>query len=407
MPVAGGAGMAPLTSGGLAQAAESCRALFTGGLQTHGAGGVVFQWGGTLQNNPSQLIDTPCAEPWGAPSCGSRDCQASGMGAADFAGLALPEIKGEHDLSLGYLGVGEAGGGDLNRYRTISVDGGATLSFNARHQAYYIQRLSIGYGAKVTLAPGRYWIGQLDMASSSQLLIAGGNARVMVGSSLNLPYQASLNGEGSAEALQLFVRGNLSLESSATVGALAYVEGDYRGPSPRACVAASTPAMPWWTPPRASKRAWTPSPPWAGTPNAASAVTWMATACSTCSTRTPMATAMTTRPSAWRAATRATPRACPRWRRPLPSRASAPRPSPRACRATPPAAASASASTPSCAMVSPPTCRPAGSIAASPPSAAVAAPRIASPATRLRPFRNCRPSSRPAPASARTWAPRR
>ncbi|WP_350447306.1 hypothetical protein ABS648_29670 [Pseudomonas solani] len=219
-----------MTSGGLAQAAESCRALFTGGLQTHGAGGVVFQWGGTLQGNPSQLIDTPRIQnPWGAPSCGSRDCQASGLEAAGFAGLTLPAIKGEHDLNLGYLGVGEAGGGELNRYRTVNVDAGGTLTFNARHQAYYIQRLSIGYGAKVTLAPGRYWIGQLDMASNSQLLVTGGNARVMLGSSLNLPYQASVNGEGSAEALQLFVRGNLSLESSATVGALAYVEGDYRG----------------------------------------------------------------------------------------------------------------------------------------------------------------------------------
>ncbi len=219
-----------LTSGGLAQAAESCRALFTGGLQTHGAGGVVFQWGGTLQNNPSPLIDTPRVQnPWGAASCGSRDCQASGLEAAGFAGLTLPAIKGEHDLNLGYLGVGEAGGGELNRYRTVNVDAGGTLTFNARHQAYYIQRLSIGYGARVTLAPGRYWIGQLDMASNSQLLVAGGNARVMLGSSLNLPYQASVNGEGSAEALQLFVRGNLSLESSATVGALAYVEGDYRG----------------------------------------------------------------------------------------------------------------------------------------------------------------------------------
>ncbi|MDN4148436.1 hypothetical protein QYE80_25860 [Pseudomonas tohonis] len=219
-----------MTSGGLAQAAESCRALFTGGLQTHGVGGVVFQWGGTLQGNPSQLIDTPRVQnPWGAPSCGSRDCQASGLEAAGFAGLTLPAIKGEHDLNLGYLGVGEAGGGELNRYRTVNVDAGGTLTFNARHQAYYIQRLSIGYGAKVTLAPGRYWIGQLDMASNSQLLVAGGNARIMLGSSLNLPYQASVNGEGSAEALQLFVRGNLSLESSATVGALAYVEGDYRG----------------------------------------------------------------------------------------------------------------------------------------------------------------------------------
>ncbi|WP_236233169.1 hypothetical protein [Pseudomonas tohonis] len=219
-----------MTSGGLAQAAESCRALFTGGLQTHGAGGVVFQWGGTLQNNPSPLIDTPRVQnPWGAASCGSRDCQASGLEAAGFAGLTLPAIKGEHDLNLGYLGVGEAGGGELNRYRTVNVDAGGTLTFNARHQAYYIQRLSIGYGARVTLAPGRYWIGQLDMASNSQLLVAGGNARVMLGSSLNLPYQASVNGEGSAEALQLFVRGNLSLESSATVGALAYVEGDYRG----------------------------------------------------------------------------------------------------------------------------------------------------------------------------------
>ncbi|MGA4638058.1 thrombospondin type 3 repeat-containing protein [Pseudomonas solani] len=219
-----------MTSGGLAQAAESCRALFTGGLQTHGAGGVVFQWGGTLQGNPSQLIDTTRVQnPWGAPSCGSRDCQASGLEAAGFSGLTLPAIKGEHDLNLGYLGVGEAGGSELNRYRTINVDASGTLTFNARHQAYYIQRLSIGYGAKVTLAPGRYWIGQLDMASNSQLLVAGGNARVMLGSSLNLPYQASVNGEGSAEALQLFVRGNLSLESSATVGALAYVEGDYRG----------------------------------------------------------------------------------------------------------------------------------------------------------------------------------
>ncbi len=219
-----------LATGNLAQAAESCRAVYSGGLQTHGNGSVVFQWGGTLRNNPSLSIDTVRVQsPWGAPSCGKRDCQASGLEAADFAGLMLPAIKGENDLKLGYLGVGEAGGSDLNRYRTISVDAGATLTFNPRHQAYYIQRLSIGYGAKVTLAPGRYWIDQLDMASNSQLLIGGGNARVMVGSSLNLPYQASLNGEGSAEALQLFVRGNLNLESSATVAALAYVEGDYRG----------------------------------------------------------------------------------------------------------------------------------------------------------------------------------
>ncbi|TBV01909.1 hypothetical protein DNK34_20030 [Pseudomonas dryadis] len=144
----------------------------------------------------------------------------------------LPGVSAEHDLRVGYLSTAEAGGSELNRYRDIDVDAGAALSFNARHQAYHIQRLSIGHGARVTLAPGRYWIGQLEMASDSQLLVSDGTARVMLGSSLVLPFQASLNAApdrvSRPEALQLFVRGDLSQDTNTSVEALVYVEGDYR-----------------------------------------------------------------------------------------------------------------------------------------------------------------------------------
>ncbi|WP_443190688.1 thrombospondin type 3 repeat-containing protein [Pseudomonas indica] len=221
-----------LCAGSLAQAADACRAVFSSGLQTHGSGGVVFQWGAQLLGNTNPVIDTRSVRnPWGTPTCGTQNCQASGF-AASSLNLALPNIVAQHDLRVNYLGNGEAGGEALNRYRSITLDAGATLSFNPRHQAYYIQRLSLAYGAKVTLAPGRYWIGQLDMAANSQLRVAGGTAKVMLGSSLNLPFHARVNGvddgSGTPEFLQLFVLGDLNLESSAAVNALAYVEGDYR-----------------------------------------------------------------------------------------------------------------------------------------------------------------------------------
>ncbi len=220
-------------SAAAAHAADSCRAVFSSGLQTHGTGGTNFQWGGQLADNPSLSLDTlKVQSAFASPSCGSKNCTASGQAAGDLLTLKLPTVSGQYDLRLGYLGNGEAGGDEVNRYRTIELESAATLSFNPRHQAYYIERLSLGYGAKVTLAPGRYWIGQLDMASNSQLRVASGTAKIMVGSAVSLPYQARINagddGSGRPEGLQLFVRGNVVQESASVINGLVYAEGEYR-----------------------------------------------------------------------------------------------------------------------------------------------------------------------------------
>ncbi|WP_205881588.1 thrombospondin type 3 repeat-containing protein [Pseudomonas argentinensis] len=217
---------------GVAQAAESCQAVFSSGLQTHGNGGITFQWASQLTDSPSPALATLRVQnAFGSPSCGGQNCSASGVAAADLGSLKFPAINGQHDLRVGYLGNGEVGGNEVNRYRAVELESAATLSFNPRHQAYYIERLTLGYGAKVTLAPGRYWIGRLDMASNSQLRVASGTAKVMVGSALSLPYQASINaldnGSGRPEGLQLFVRGNLSQESASVINGLVYVEGTY------------------------------------------------------------------------------------------------------------------------------------------------------------------------------------
>jgi hypothetical protein len=220
-------------SAAAAQAADACRAVYSSGLQTHGSGGINFQWAGVLADNPSATLDTlKVQSAFLSPSCGSKNCAASGQAAGDLLSLKMPTVSGQYDLRLGYLGNGEAGGDELNRYRAIELESAATLSFNPRHQAYYIERMSLGYGAKVTLAPGRYWIGQLDMASNSQLRVASGTAKVMVGNAVTLPYQARINagddGSGRPEGLQLFVRGNLTQESASTINGLVYVEGEYR-----------------------------------------------------------------------------------------------------------------------------------------------------------------------------------
>jgi hypothetical protein len=218
---------------GAAQAADACRAVFSGGLQTRGSGSINFQWGSQLSGNPGNLLDTTqVRSAWGSASCGSSDCKASGWPAGDLGGIPWPKIMAQHDLHVGYLGSAEAGGAGVNHFRQIQVDGSGELVFSNSHQDYYIEQLSLAYGARVTLAPGRYWIGRLEMAGNTQLRLASGSAKVIVGSNLTLPFQASINAPegapGRADALQLFVRGDLQQDSSSRISGLAYVEGDYR-----------------------------------------------------------------------------------------------------------------------------------------------------------------------------------
>ena len=133
---------------GVAQAAESCQAVFSSGLQTHGNGGITFQWGGQLTDSPSPALATLRVQnAFGSPSCGGQNCSANGVPAADLSTSKAPVINGQHDLRLGYLGNGEVGGNEINRYRAVELESAATLSFNPRHQAYYIERLTLGYGA--------------------------------------------------------------------------------------------------------------------------------------------------------------------------------------------------------------------------------------------------------------------
>lgn len=214
-------------------ATEECRAIFTGGLQTHDTAAVIFRQGAVLLDNPGNRIDTAQLKDQSAvPTCDRQSCEASGQTAGDLGELVYPHLAGLQSLRVEKLASAEAGADGQSRFRRLELEDGAHLSFNPRHQAYYIERLSLAKGAQVTLAPGRYWIGRLDMATGSELQVAGGSARVMLAASLNLSRQARINGDdqsfGPAERLQLFVRGNLTQGAGSVINALAYVAGDYR-----------------------------------------------------------------------------------------------------------------------------------------------------------------------------------
>lgn len=60
----------------VAQAAEVCHAVFSGGLQSHSTGSINFQWSSQLLDNPSpQLAALQVVNAWGAVSCGAVACQ--------------------------------------------------------------------------------------------------------------------------------------------------------------------------------------------------------------------------------------------------------------------------------------------------------------------------------------------
>ncbi len=76
---------------GNAQAAEACRAVFSGGLQTHGAGTLTFQWGGQLLDNPNALLDTVRVQnPWGPPAAVRRTARPAARRPQAWGTLHFP-----------------------------------------------------------------------------------------------------------------------------------------------------------------------------------------------------------------------------------------------------------------------------------------------------------------------------
>lgn len=211
--------------------ADQCPAIPSDAIQTHGPNGSIDLYYGTkIQNSPSSVIATAKINGYGQKrACGGAACIASGQ---DSPRLELPEfpmINSARDLSVSYFGRTTIGNGPDDEYRFIYLNMEGTLTFSSAYKDYRINTLYAGYGARIELAPGDYWVDKLYLGANSEITVKGeGKVRLFINSDLFIPYSARINNDTKdSSRLSMVVNGDVHQYVSAKVSALIYAQGAF------------------------------------------------------------------------------------------------------------------------------------------------------------------------------------
>lgn len=212
---------------------NACAASFENGLQINSsAGKIKFSSNSQLLNaSRYELVSPEVVLPNSETnlSCEHSSCYASGTWNSP---IAVPNfVTPTNGVSVnlgGQFTLGSDGNAD---YADVTVKSNGQLTFDASNGEYRIGSLDVKANAKIHMAPGDYWIGQLTLASGTELKIQGaGLVRIFTQDSFKVNSNARLNSANGAEgdASQLFIFGftDIDLASNTTTSALLYSQND-------------------------------------------------------------------------------------------------------------------------------------------------------------------------------------
>lgn len=214
-------------------------ANFPNGIQSHSATGVVeFGWQGVLETDNRQLragsiVQNTSQSP---ATCGSLGfCQAVAPPAPTQEPGAFPSTSGTQDVTLGYQQSGSLSGDGSNQYRRIQVGQEATLTINSGGQAFYIDRLDLGYRATLVLGSGDYWINDLNFDGSEVRVFipAGNQVRLFVNAQVTVSYRTvlnyrDLNTPGTPDQLFIYAYNDFRIDNQVVTPAYLYSRSDFR-----------------------------------------------------------------------------------------------------------------------------------------------------------------------------------
>lgn len=212
--------------GSQAQAAESCSAVFPGGIQSHSPSGFiqmgymsrVYGSGSTL-NAPIINHTHTWADQYGL--CDGVICSATGNHTStvdvDFqTGSDVPTTfqlsTSNNNVSNGYqAGTLSLSAGD---YGTVSVGQESTIRFATANSVYKVKTISTAYKSTVELQPGIYWVnGNLDWQAQDtrirRLSSSDGMVTLYVSGNVNIG-QAHIEGFSRGQ-VRLYVQGNVTV----------------------------------------------------------------------------------------------------------------------------------------------------------------------------------------------------
>jgi hypothetical protein len=209
----------------------SCEAVFPEAAQSHQADGEIsFDWNAQLLGNVDNSLAVARVNDsaWSMlSSCGTSRCSATAQHAMPVV-IDFPVNNSDTDYQVVYRGSATLGTHQYNQFRSININGEATLTLAPIATAYHINQLSLGYAATLNLSPGSYWVDNLTLATASRIHVVGeGTAQLYVKNGLSFPWQsyANMTSSGNPEnASKLFIYSNsdVTLQAGSEISAVVY-----------------------------------------------------------------------------------------------------------------------------------------------------------------------------------------
>ena len=160
----------------------NCREqIFSDGVQTYSSSGVIqFGYNASIRDNSDTTLNTTLTRYQHGSmvnTCGSVHCVSGGSPAK---GHQLKPYQVTADLNgyyIPYYSFGEIGSGGRRHYGDIDAASYATLSADVfghnEDQDYYIKSLMLGYKSQWNVLPGTYWVEKLSVGYGAAINVIG------------------------------------------------------------------------------------------------------------------------------------------------------------------------------------------------------------------------------------------
>ncbi len=218
-----------------ALAVDACTDTFPNGLQVHsGSGQIELGYNAQVLGVPSPRLETPNLNVNSGSSqlsCGAQSCLSSGLPVSTFHWPVFKSTTESNTFEVAYNGSAALSQVNGTEFGTILLNAESQLQFTEANLEYRIGRMELGSNAKVYLPPGDYWIRQLNIASSSEILTdSNGTVRLFVQENLSIGWSAQVNmtssgEEADASRLLVYGFGDIVLNSNVRISGLLFAQG--------------------------------------------------------------------------------------------------------------------------------------------------------------------------------------
>lgn len=203
---------------------QQCDALFPTPIAAHDPQSTLVFNGGWLSGAPdNQVMARSLTERSRlSSSCGTQPCQVTGNASATAVLPVFPVVTGNGRINTGVFGE-QVYEGTQREFAVVSVGIMGQLQLAPTEQSWRIGQLNVGVRATLELAPGDYWIENLNLSAGATLApLAGGTVRLFVRNGIDVPGTGRVNPEQEVERLLMVSWSDVTIGATATVSGSIY-----------------------------------------------------------------------------------------------------------------------------------------------------------------------------------------